>query len=264
MFGWLIAAAARASRSKRSTAARSRVTSSERNVSATLLGEIARAHGSDQCGGEFYPQCSGGRMLNEAQQLAANGGSSQRAFPASYLLRDRAIGIAADCKWMDIGSGETRPIGRGLRRSKSSLEVLDRLPHRKGAAQECRLFFTTGNGSLRSAVKGARVQTFRCGARTLPPFPPHAGERADRQGHEHPGRGGHLGGHGRHHRAAPCQVDTRAADASGRGPTESAWPEFGTDRRTGKQVLSYEWVRVVARDGIEPPTPAFSGLRSTD
>ena len=29
-------------------------------------------------------------------------------------------------------------------------------------------------------------------------------------------------------------------------------------------MLSYEGISVVARDGIEPPTPAFSGLRSTD
>jgi hypothetical protein len=29
-------------------------------------------------------------------------------------------------------------------------------------------------------------------------------------------------------------------------------------------VLSYVGISVVARDGIEPPTPAFSGLRSTN
>jgi hypothetical protein len=28
--------------------------------------------------------------------------------------------------------------------------------------------------------------------------------------------------------------------------------------------MKKEWLVVVARDGIEPPTPAFSGLRSTD
>ena len=29
-------------------------------------------------------------------------------------------------------------------------------------------------------------------------------------------------------------------------------------------MLKNELFRMVARDGIEPPTPAFSGLRSTD
>jgi integrase len=35
------------------------------------------------------------------------------------------------------------------------LEALDRLPHPKGAAQDCRLFFSGENGTLRSVLKGA-------------------------------------------------------------------------------------------------------------
>ena len=41
---------------------------------------------------------------------------------------------------------------------------------------------------------------------------------------------------------------------------------FKSQRRAGGAHKSMKlWVlEVVARDGIEPPTPAFSGLRSTD
>src|SRR5215471_7386251 len=40
---------------------------------------------------------------------------------------------------------------------------------------------------------------------------------------------------------------------------------FGTQWNTFEVLASCKWLkRMVARDGIEPPTPAFSGLRSTN
>ncbi len=42
------------------------------------------------------------------------------------------------------------------------LEALEQLPHPKSAAQDCKLFFSSGNASLRSLGKGRRTHYGRC------------------------------------------------------------------------------------------------------
>jgi len=149
------------------------------------------------------------------------------------------------------------------------LKALELLPHPKAALRDCRLYFSGETASLRSLVKGAQ--------RTLAAVFDRA--KVDR-GHPHRFRhtlaSGILGKGGTVEDAASILADSPAtirrimrSGLPNSRPGKTGLPGWFTAQiwhRRKKWSASDDSMafKMVARDGIEPPTPAFSGLRSTN
>jgi integrase len=150
------------------------------------------------------------------------------------------------------------------------LTALDQLPHPIGAGQDNRRFFAKDGTSLRSMVKGAW--------RTLAAVFHRSGVgRAKPHRFRHTLASELLGKGGTLEEVAAILGDSPVTIRR----YYAKWtPEYqsrqdalirtihGTNltqtEEQPEQVLMANEVREVARDGIEPPTPAFSGLRSTN
>ncbi|HLG99486.1 MAG TPA: tyrosine-type recombinase/integrase [Bryobacteraceae bacterium] len=116
---------------------------------------------------------------------------------------------------------------------KHVLAALEVMPHPKAASRDSRLFFSSGNASLRSLVRGA--------ARTMAAVFKRSGVK---EAHCHRFR--HTlasrerwelrGGRGHPPETAPplCEVDRRISEPARHSDSENPWHKSGTGGRTGK------------------------------